>query len=741
MKKKKKKSNKTFQGFRNRLFTLSKKGRNRVLFIVITVTALFLTFLYFSNFELGIRRIDTGDVTVGTPAEQDVVVEKDIVYFDTQATKMKREAERKLILPVFKQNDEVTRKILNNFDTFERLVTQAGLTESDNEKTILELQSELPGVFDRNSISALLSSGEIYEILPTARDLIEDIVNTGIVNESVFRDLFVPGAIEIWRWNEGKNEKNVLQTEDIITPDNLAGWIRSWAEERGISSDSVPYLVTIAKNIVEVNTFFAADETAENKQKAVENVSPIKRKLQAGEYLLKKGEIITQGEKEKIHAMVAFSKKINLYGILGSILFLGFLTTLAFFLLRPPLTAIRLNNTQLFILLSFFVIYMVIAIIVDRWKPADEWVPFAIFLPTALFTMLVSVLINTRVAFYLTFFSAVSALFITGLEAASFLFVLFSGTSAVLLIKNAEKRIDLIRGIFLLSIASGIIMMLIGFLKQIEPGMFPHVFGWGVLNGAACGILNLGILPILEHLLNVPTRFRLFELSDTNAPVLKKMLTTAPGTYNHSINVANMAEAACKEIGANHLLARVGAYYHDIGKIDQAEYFIENQKESNKLVDLKPSLSVAVIKSHVKMGVEKAKELKLPKAVIDLIAQHHGSGLISYFYAEALKNERNTKTNKGDYSYSEPIPVTKEAAVIMLADTVDAAVRTLKKPTVAKIEKFIWDLFLYKIRERQFVDCELTTGDLDTIKNTFVHLLIGYFHTRIEYPDINEEAS
>jgi hypothetical protein len=221
---------------------------------------------------------------------------------------------------------------------------------------------------------------------------------------------------------------------------------------------------------------------------------------------------------------------------------------------------------------------------------------------------------------------------------------------------------------------------------------------------------------------------------------MKKMLTLAPGTYTHSLNVANLAESACKEIGANHLLARVGAYYHDIGKIEQSEYFIENQKEVNKHDELKPSLSVAVIKAHVKMGIEKAKELRLPKAVLDIIAQHHGGGLISYFYAEAIKNEKNSKINREDYSYSEPVPASKEAAVVMLADTVEAATRTLKKPSVAKLEKFVWDLFLYKIQEKQLNNCELTMQHLEKVKDAFVHILSGYYHARIEYPKTEEAA-
>jgi putative nucleotidyltransferase with HDIG domain len=215
------------------------------------------------------------------------------------------------------------------------------------------------------------------------------------------------------------------------------------------------------------------------------------------------------------------------------------------------------------------------------------------------------------------------------------------------------------------------------------------------------------------------------------------MLTLAPGTYSHSVSVANLAESAAREIGANSLLARVGAYYHDIGKIDQSEYFVENQPDSsNKHDELKPSLSAAVIKSHVKIGIEKARELKLPEEVIEIVAQHHGSGLINYFYSEALKADGGTKPE--DFSYNGMPPASREAAVVMLADTVEASTRTLSNPTVAKLDKFIWKQMMNKFETHQLDNCDLTFKDLEKIKGTFVQILAGHFHTRIEYPDQKE---
>jgi hypothetical protein len=259
---------------------------------------------------------------------------------------------------------------------------------------------------------------------------------------------------------------------------------------------------------------------------------------------------------------------------------------------------------------------------------------------------------------------------------------------------------------------------------------------WGTLNGFLCGILALGFLPVFELLLNAPTRFKLMELSDLNSPIFKRMLSQAPGTYTHSISVANLAETACEAIGANALLARVSAYYHDIGKVDQAEYFVENQKAFNKHDEMRPSLSVAVIKSHVKIGIEKARELNLPSAIIDIIAQHHGRGLITYFYHRAVKEGRNPRVSRDDYSYPGVRPKTREAAVLMLADSVEAASRTLKKPTEARLDRFVHDMVMERFVSGELGDSSLTLRDLETIRRSFVHILEGYFHTRIEYPKV-----
>ncbi|PKL06004.1 MAG: phosphohydrolase, partial [Spirochaetae bacterium HGW-Spirochaetae-9] len=247
------------------------------------------------------------------------------------------------------------------------------------------------------------------------------------------------------------------------------------------------------------------------------------------------------------------------------------------------------------------------------------------------------------------------------------------------------------------------------------------------------------ILPILEQSFNLPTRFRLLELSDVNAPALKELLTQAPGSYSHSMNVAHLAEAAAEDIGANPLLARVGAYYHDIGKIEQAEYFVENQRGTNKHDEMNPRLSATVIRSHVKIGAEKARELNLPKAVVDIIAQHHGNSVIAWFYDKAKKADDTIR--KEDFSYPGSPPANKEAGIVMLADAVEASSRVLKKPSLPRLDAHVHQLILNKIQEGQLDDCALTLRDLEVIRHSFVRIMAGQFHSRIEYPKQKEAGS
>jgi putative nucleotidyltransferase with HDIG domain len=358
-------------------------------------------------------------------------------------------------------------------------------------------------------------------------------------------------------------------------------------------------------------------------------------------------------------------------------------------------------------------------------------------IPTALMVMLPSLLLGFRIAVSLAVVLPLGAFLIGAFDSFSYIFALTSGIVASSVLHGAERRMDLVKVGFVIAIANCVAVTVILLLQKSPLSEYPIVLSLGAFNGIVSGMLVLGFLPPLEHLLNAATIFRLIELSDLNSPILKRLFTVAPGTYSHSVMVANLAESACQEIGANALLARVGAYYHDIGKMEQPDYFVENQTVYNKHDDIAPRLSATVIRSHVKLGVEKARCLGLPEEVTDIIAEHHGNSVISWFYHEAQKRE--AQVNMEDFTYPGSPPHSRESAVVMLADVTEAAVRTLKKPSASKLEKFIQELIMSKVEHGQLVESELTFRDLETIKNAFVRVLAGYYHSRIEYPKFSSK--
>jgi len=249
-----------------------------------------------------------------------------------------------------------------------------------------------------------------------------------------------------------------------------------------------------------------------------------------------------------------------------------------------------------------------------------------------------------------------------------------------------------------------------------------------------------GFMPFFESLFNLTTDYRLMELADISHPLLKELATKAPGTYQHSLTLANLSESAAQAIGANPLLARVGAYYHDIGKMLKPSYFIENQNYmENPHNHIKPSLSNSVLKAHVKQGLELADKWKLPKAIKDMIQQHHGKSLMIYFYNSALKSE--SSVNEQDYRYPGPTPKFKESAILSLADTIEAMTRTLKNPTPARISELVNNAIKKKIMDGELDDSELTLKEINIISESFVRILTTMYHTRIEYPDEKELKS
>ena len=312
-----------------------------------------------------------------------------------------------------------------------------------------------------------------------------------------------------------------------------------------------------------------------------------------------------------------------------------------------------------------------------------------------------------------------------------------------LLLWQARRRSKIITAGFLVGVLQALCVLT--FLHSLSFKTLPLLRFCVVpfLNGIISAFLVAGLLSVFEFLFKVVTNISLLELADFNHPLLKRLVLEAPGTYHHSLMVGNISEMAAEAIGANALLARVGSYYHDIGKLEKPEYFSENQdNSSSKHDELSASMSKLVIMDHVKTGVELARQKGLNPAIIDFITQHHGTSLVYYFYRRALESTEDSEgVAEEGFRYPGPKPQTKETAIVLLADSVEAACRSLEEPTAERISDMVHRVINNKFIDGQLDACDLTLRDLEKIAKTFIHMLGSFYHTRIDYPDQNKGES
>lgn len=459
-----------------------------------------------------------------------------------------------------------------------------------------------------------------------------------------------------------------------------------------------------------------------------------------GEKIIKKGFPITEESYAKLKKMATSPLYIDYRAFANSELFI-FLLAIMWYLLFSFVEFGRkvLFKECLLHVILFAIVYFVTAF-GGKLSLFSSAYSISIIIPTSICIMLVTILYGNLSAVLLSFIISLGVLNASGWQIPTCLFTLAAALSSTVIVRKIERRIDLVvAGIIMALFEVVFILLLQVIFNEAISGIAPLIFGVAI-NGFISGILTLGLLTPLETILNTASVFRLMDLSDNNTPIFKQMQIQANGTYNHSMMVAQLAESACREINANPILARVGGYYHDIGKIEQSEYFVENQLNmQNKHNDINPTLSASVIKSHVRKGIEKGHQLHLPQAVIDIIAEHHGNSIITYFYNEATKKDATLSPE--DFAYPGNPPSSKESGVVMLADIVEAACHTLENPTSGRLEKFISNLISQKIEHGQLDNCELTFSDIAKIKKSFVNLLTGYYHNRIKYQNQQDPDS
>jgi putative nucleotidyltransferase with HDIG domain len=397
---------------------------------------------------------------------------------------------------------------------------------------------------------------------------------------------------------------------------------------------------------------------------------------------------------------------------------------------------ISLTFTGLFILIKLCIF---VSTALESAFPYIESTSYYYAFPFAVGAMLVRLVLNSEIAFV---FAALSSVLIGVLFGNSLVisgFALVSSVTGAHWVRHCKTRSTLYRAGMWISLVNVGTVVAIHFMagRMVDIHLL-HKMGFALAGGIVCAIIVNGTIPLIESVFKYTTDIKLLELANMNAPVLRELMVQAPGTYHHSIIVGNLAEAAAEEINANPLLARVAAYYHDIGKIRKPLYFIENTGNSaNKHDKLAPSMSALILMAHVKDGVEIARENKLGEPLVDIIRQHHGTALIKFFYDKAKSKEDPgvQQVDERDYRYPGPRPQSREAALIMLADAVEAASRTLTEPTPARIQGMVQKIINNIFIDGQLNECELTLKDLNNIAKSFNRILAGIFHHRVDYPE------
>lgn len=434
------------------------------------------------------------------------------------------------------------------------------------------------------------------------------------------------------------------------------------------------------------------------------------------------------------------SSSVNFSTFFSSVVYHGLLCALVFFFCSRAYFPEGFEVKEIAAECLLYLLTLGTVVFGMKYSDFAQTYRYLVLIPSAFSAFIVAIVFSQMSAVFFSIVLSLGVLNAGGYQLMPFLYTLATSMLATRIVRTIRTRSTMVVVALVQAVANVIFFEFINIIIGNGIGKTLVVLPGLAFNGFISAILCLGMLTPLEILLNTASPFRLLELSDMNSPILKRLFSTASGTYTHSIAVAQLAENACREINANALLARVASYYHDIGKLDNPEYFTENQSGEENLHDnLNPSLSVSIIRSHVRKGIEKARELRLPQQVIDIISEHHGNQVISFFYNEA--KQKDPAVNPEDYSYNGRPPSTKESAVVMLADTVEAACRSLQNKSVPSIEKFVDSLVKSKLEHGQLDNSSLTFKEIDLIKKAFVQFLAGYYHSRIKYPDQKEQDS
>ena len=487
----------------------------------------------------------------------------------------------------------------------------------------------------------------------------------------------------------------------------------------------------LARDLIKPNSFYNVEKTDEAKQLAREGVQPVSQTIAEGEIILREGDIVTSLDVEALGALGLRQVEIEWQEVAGTVIFvllIAIVLELYIFRFRQEYW-VRWPRMLLLLLL------LVLFILAAKLMVPDQ-ATLSYLLPTAALSMLLTVLLGPQLAITVTVLFSMVVGFIAGGSVEPAVYALAGGLIASLSLCRVESLSAFLWAGVYVALANLAVILAFHLPNQdYDAVQLLTLAGFSLVNGGLSASLTLAGFYLLGTLFDITTSLQLMELARPTHPLLRQLLLKAPGTFHHSILVSNMAEEAAGRVGADALLARVGAYYHDIGKIIRPYFFVDNQVEGVNVHErLDPRTSAQIVISHVKDGLDLAKKYRLPSKVRDFIPQHQGTGLATYFYQQARESEGD-EVNQEDFRYPGPKPQTKETAIVMLADSCEAAVRAERPTSLEEIEELVRKVIGNKVLAGQLDECDLTLHDLDETRDAFVTLLQGVFHPRIKYPE------
>ncbi|NFO10522.1 HDIG domain-containing protein [Clostridium botulinum] len=635
----------------------------------------------------------------GDIARVDIKAPRDTI--DQKATKEKESEAIEKVDKQYTVKNEVKVQAEDNIKSLFDEILNLNSTNMDEASKITEL---------RKITQFKLTDNEYKDLINTPKETLIDLEGK-IVNvvDSVYKK-------DIQENNESSLENAKKEGINAI-------------EELNIASPLKEILVNITKSQINPNLFYDSEKTEEMQKEAQKSTSKV---------IIKKNQIIIKEGEPVTAEQIAIINELGLLdnGIMGKYVYVYLsLALFLFVILFLQYSYIYLNYKDIFfnakrlILISLI---NILSLILARSIGAVS----AFLIPFAFGSMLLTLLLNYKISIIISIFNSVIMSALVEFDPQVMLLVFINAILGAVMLKKMQQRNELIYATLYISVVSAILTLSTGVIISSNLKEIFIVSLFSIIGGVLSGVFALGVLPFLEGTFNEVTTIKLLELSNPNNPLLKKLLMEAPGTYHHSMLVANLAEMAAEEVGANPVVARIGAYYHDVGKTERPYFFGENQiGRENPHDKISAKLSTHIIISHVKDGLRLAKEHNLPPIIQDIIAEHHGTTLVKYFYYTMKNNAENPDDIKEkDYRYPGPIPSSKEAGIVMLADGIEAAVRSIKEPNKDKIEEMVNNIIKDKLNSNQLINCDLTLKDIEKIRLCFLNALNGIYHQRIEYP-------